>query len=93
MMRPHRYVVFVLLSGCAATPAAMRAADSASLTQADSDRVAAEYRRKAEPDWGMSSRQGDGALDPSYPVILNIKWRCSLNAMWRSRAGSAGMTC
>ncbi|HZS38918.1 MAG TPA: hypothetical protein VFF06_18925 [Polyangia bacterium] len=63
MMRPHRYVVFVLLSGCAATPAAMRAADSASLTQADADRVAAEYRRRVEPDPRRAPRSLDDVVE------------------------------
>ena len=51
----------LLLSGCALTPAAMRAADAASLSDRDADRVVAAYHNPAPRDLGRAPHSFDDA--------------------------------
>jgi hypothetical protein len=51
----------LLLSGCALTPAAMRAADTASISDGDAARVVAAYRNPAPPDPSRAPRSLDDA--------------------------------
>jgi hypothetical protein len=53
-------LVALVLSGCALTPAAMRAADAASISDGDADRVVAAYRNPAPPDPRRAPRSLDG---------------------------------
>jgi hypothetical protein len=46
----------LVLSGCALTPAAMRVADAAALTDRDAERILAAYRNPAAPDESRAPR-------------------------------------
>ncbi len=55
--------VMLSLGACATAPAAMRAADTAWLTQADAERVTAAWLRKVAPDPRREPRSLDDVLD------------------------------